>query len=53
MFLMYSIFLAFSCLSEWYSWHFPELIKIVNDNILYARLVRLIGMHSPTLVFPS
>jgi len=24
---------------EWYSWHFPELIKIVNDNKLYARLV--------------
>jgi len=24
---------------EWYSWHFPELIKIVNDNTLYARLV--------------
>jgi len=19
-------------LKEWYSWHFPELIKIVNDN---------------------
>jgi nucleolar protein 56 len=27
---------------EWYSWHFPELIKIVNDNILYARLVKLL-----------
>jgi len=23
---------------EWYSWHFPELVKIVNDNILYARV---------------
>lgn len=29
--------------SEWYSWHFPELVKIVNDNILYARLAKLIG----------
>jgi nucleolar protein 56 len=28
---------------EWYSWHFPELIKIANDNILYSRLVRFIG----------
>jgi nucleolar protein 56 len=28
---------------EWYSWHFPELIRIANDNILYARIVRLIG----------
>jgi len=27
---------------EWYSWHFPELVKIVNDNILYARLVKLL-----------
>jgi len=31
---------------EWYSWHFPELIKIVNDNILFARLVTLIGDRS-------
>ena len=23
---------------EWYSWHFPELVKIVNDNYQYARL---------------
>jgi len=27
---------------EWYSWHFPELIRIENDNILYARLVRFL-----------
>jgi len=30
-------------LREWYSWHFPELIKIVNDNILYARCALAIG----------
>nr|CCC92781.1 putative nucleolar RNA binding protein [Trypanosoma congolense IL3000] len=24
---------------EWYGWHFPELAKIVNDNILYAKIV--------------
>lgn len=23
---------------EWYGWHFPELVKIVPDNYLYARL---------------
>jgi len=23
-------------LKEWYSWHFPELAKIVTDNITYA-----------------
>ncbi|KAI9809620.1 MAG: snoRNP complex protein nop56 [Sarcosagium campestre] len=28
---------------EWYSWHFPELIKIVSDNHQYARLVLFIG----------
>ena len=27
---------------EWYSWHFPELKDIVNDNTLYARVVKLI-----------
>jgi nucleolar protein 56 len=31
---------------EWYSWHFPELIKIVSDNITYARLILLIGDKS-------
>ncbi|ESQ32577.1 hypothetical protein EUTSA_v10004082mg [Eutrema salsugineum] len=27
---------------EWYSWHFPELVKIVNDNYLYARVSKII-----------
>ena len=27
---------------EWYSWHFPELVRIIPDNIQYARLVMLI-----------
>ncbi|KAJ0263918.1 Nop domain-containing protein [Hirschfeldia incana] len=27
---------------EWYSWHFPELVKIVNDNYLYARISKVI-----------
>ncbi|PRQ17023.1 putative Nop domain-containing protein [Rosa chinensis] len=27
---------------EWYSWHFPELVKIVNDNYLYAKLAKTI-----------
>ncbi|MFS7963149.1 putative Nop domain, helix hairpin bin domain superfamily, Nop domain superfamily protein [Helianthus anomalus] len=25
---------------EWYGWHFPELAKIVQDNILYAKAVK-------------
>jgi len=28
---------------EWYSWHFPELIRIVSENQAYARLVLFIG----------
>ncbi|CAK7563501.1 MAG: Nucleolar protein 56 [Sporothrix epigloea] len=31
---------------EWYGWHFPELIKIVSDNVLYANLVLAIGNKS-------
>merc|ERR1712195_385133 len=27
---------------EWYSWHFPELVKIVNDNVNFARCCILI-----------
>lgn len=27
---------------EWYSWHFPELVKVVNDNYLYSKMVLLI-----------
>lgn len=29
--------------SEWYGYHFPELIKIVSDNSMYCRLAQLIG----------
>ncbi|XP_049810285.1 nucleolar protein 56 [Schistocerca nitens] len=28
---------------EWYSYHFPELVKIVPENYMYARVARLIG----------
>ncbi|KAJ9145289.1 Nucleolar protein 56 [Pleurostoma richardsiae] len=28
---------------EWYGWHFPELIRIVSDNVTYAKLVLTIG----------
>ncbi|KAG6479866.1 hypothetical protein ZIOFF_063342 [Zingiber officinale] len=28
---------------EWYGWHFPELSKIVQDNIQYAKVVKLMG----------
>ncbi|MCJ1459415.1 snoRNP complex protein nop56 [Mycoblastus sanguinarius] len=28
---------------EWYSWHFPELIRIVSENHQYAKLALFIG----------
>mgnify|MGYP000035311937 CR=1 FL=1 len=33
-------------LKEWYSWHFPELGKIVTDNVVFAQAVQLIGMRT-------
>lgn len=31
---------------EWYSWHFPELAKIVSNHALYAKLVKFIKNKS-------
>lgn len=31
---------------EWYSWHFPELIKVVTDNIQYARVIGVVKNKS-------
>ncbi|KAL1954268.1 hypothetical protein VTO42DRAFT_1454 [Malbranchea cinnamomea] len=31
---------------EWYGWHFPEMAKILNDNIAYAKVVLKMGMRS-------
>lgn len=28
---------------EWYGWHFPELTKIIQDNIQYVKAVKLMG----------
>jgi nucleolar protein 58 len=28
---------------EWYGWHFPEMAKIIVDNIAYAKVIRLMG----------
>ncbi|KAL2457260.1 nucleolar protein NOP56 [Forsythia ovata] len=27
---------------EWYSWHFPELAKIVSDNYLYSKVAKYV-----------
>ncbi|KAG0561580.1 hypothetical protein KC19_9G075200 [Ceratodon purpureus] len=31
---------------EWYGWHFPELAKIVADNVQYAKSVKLMGSRT-------
>ncbi|PQE28089.1 nucleolar 58 protein [Rutstroemia sp. NJR-2017a WRK4] len=33
---------------EWYGWHFPEMGKIVNDNLAYARVILKVGMRTNT-----
>jgi nucleolar protein 58 len=33
---------------EWYGWHFPEMGKIVNDNLAYARVILKVGMRTST-----
>ena len=29
-------------IKEWFSWHFPELSKILSDNTAYIKVVNLI-----------
>ncbi|KAF5371973.1 hypothetical protein D9615_008108 [Tricholomella constricta] len=31
---------------EWYGWHFPEMAKIVSDNVAYAKVIRLMGFRT-------
>ncbi|EPS40612.1 hypothetical protein H072_5518 [Dactylellina haptotyla CBS 200.50] len=33
-------------LKEWYGWHFPEMAKIINDNMAYARVIKIMGIRS-------
>lgn len=28
---------------EWYGWHFPELAKIIQDNVAFCKTVQKIG----------
>lgn len=30
---------------EWYGWHFPELGKILTDNVAYIKTIKLVGMR--------
>lgn len=33
-------------LKEWYGWHFPEMTKIVSDNLIYTKVVKAVGMRN-------
>ncbi len=35
-------------LREWYGWHFPELSKVVTDNLIYTKTVKAIGIRTKT-----
>lgn len=38
-----SAYTYLSLCREWYSYHFPELVKIVPDNYMYAQVARFVG----------
>jgi len=31
---------------EWYGWHFPEMARIINDNLAYSRVILSMGMRT-------
>ncbi|KAL0091275.1 hypothetical protein F4703DRAFT_1838193 [Phycomyces blakesleeanus] len=31
---------------EWYGWHFPEMGKIIVDNLAYAKVVKMMGFRT-------
>merc|ERR1712093_681352 len=31
---------------EWYGWHFPEMSKIISDNLAYAKVVKEMGFRT-------
>ncbi|KAI8837997.1 hypothetical protein BJ741DRAFT_656891 [Chytriomyces cf. hyalinus JEL632] len=31
---------------EWYGWHFPEMTKLIVDNLAYAKVVKTMGFRS-------
>ena len=31
---------------EWYGWHFPEMTKIIVDNLAYAKVVKCLGFRT-------
>lgn len=41
--LILHLFLSFQ---EWYGWHFPEMGKIINDNLAYSKVARAMGFRT-------
>lgn len=35
---------------EWYGWHFPELGKILTDNLVFVRVIKLVGMFNVFMI---
>jgi len=31
---------------EWYGWHFPELSRVITDNIIFAKIVKHMGVRT-------
>lgn len=31
---------------EWYGWHFPEMVKVLNDNVQYSKCILRMGMRT-------
>lgn len=31
---------------EWYGWHFPEMAKIITENLTYAKVVKAMGFRT-------
>merc|ERR1712093_238457 len=46
--IVQAIALLDDLVKELYGWHFPEMGKIVNDNLAYARIILKVGMRTNT-----
>lgn len=40
------LLILFFSIQEWYGWHFPEMGKIINDNLAYSKAARAMGFRT-------
>jgi len=38
---------------EWYGWHFPELGKILTDNLEYVKTIKTLGKLKSNVLYLS